>query len=195
MTAVIDYGAGNTRSVANALDRLGVAWTLSEDPGELERADHVILPGVGAAGSAMRALRERGLVNWLRTTTKPLLGVCLGLQLLYERSEEDDTECLGLLPATVRRFPDDRDPIPHTGWNTLSLIGETPLLDANMDGEYVYFVHAYGAPVGPETRAICTYAGVDFGAVVQKEHLFATQFHPEKSSRVGEAVLRNFLSL
>ena len=194
MIALIDYGAGNTRSVANALDRLGVGWTLSADPAVLDLADKLILPGVGAAGSAMRALRERDLVDWLRASEKPLLGVCLGLQLLYERSEEDDTACLGLLPGTVRRFPDGGVPIPHMGWNTLRLVGESSLLDVDMDGAHVYFVHSYAVPVGPETRALCTYAGLAFGAVVQQGHIVATQFTPEKSATLGAAILRHFVT-
>ncbi|NNF58096.1 MAG: imidazole glycerol phosphate synthase subunit HisH [Rhodothermaceae bacterium] len=194
MIALIDYGAGNTRSVVNALDRLSVDWTLSADPAVLNSADKLILPGVGAAGSAMHALREAGLVDVLRATEQPLLGVCLGLQLLYERSEEDDTECLGLLPGVVRRFPDGGVPIPHMGWNTLRLIGETSLLDAGMDDAHAYFVHSYAAPMGPETRATCTYAGVTFSAVVQHGRVVATQFHPEKSAALGAAVLRNFVT-
>ncbi|MEM1042864.1 MAG: imidazole glycerol phosphate synthase subunit HisH [Bacteroidota bacterium] len=199
MTALIDYGAGNTRSVGNALDRLGAAWTLTSSPAELDRAERVILPGVGAAASAMAALRDRGLVDWLRATEQPLLGVCLGLQLLYERSEErdasgNDTECLGLLPGTVRRFPDAGVPVPHMGWNTLRLTAPTPLLDDLVDGAHLYFVHAFAAPVGPETRATCHYAGVEFSAVVERGRVAATQFHPEKSADAGAAILRNFLA-
>jgi glutamine amidotransferase len=194
MTAIIDYGAGNTRSVANALDRLGAAWTLTAEAAVLDAAERVILPGVGAAASAMEALRVRDLIRWLRATDKPLLGVCLGLQLLYERSDEGDAAGLGLLPGIVRRFPEGRAPIPHTGWNTLRLTAETPLLDAGMDGAYAYFVHAYAAPVGPETRATCTYAGTTFSAVVQQGNRFATQFHPEKSGALGAAILQRFLA-
>ena len=194
MIALIDYGAGNTRSVANALDRLGADWTLSADPAVLDQADKLILPGVGAAGSAMQALRDRDLVGWLRACEKPLLGVCLGLQLLYERSEEDDTACLGLLPGTVRRFPDTGVPIPHMGWNTLRLVGESSLLDDGMNGAHAYFVHSYVAPIGPETRATCTYAGVTFSAVVQQDQVVATQFHPEKSAALGAAILHNFVA-
>lgn len=194
MTALIDYGAGNTRSVGNALDRLGAAWVLTSDPAELDRADRVILPGVGAAASAMAALHDRGLVDWLRSTEQPLLGVCLGLQLLYERSDEGDTTCLGLLPGTVRRFPDAGVPIPHMGWNTLRLTAPTSLLDAEMDDTHAYFVHGYVAPVGPETKATCRYAGVEFSAVVERGNISATQFHPEKSADVGAAILHNFLT-
>jgi glutamine amidotransferase len=195
MTAIIDYGAGNTRSVGNALDRLGAAWTLTSDPAELDRADRVILPGVGAAASAMAALHERGLVDWLRATEQTLLGVCLGLQLLYDRSHEGNTPCLGMLPGVVRRIPDAGLPVPHMGWNTLSLTASTPLLDPGMNDAYAYFVHAYIAPVGPETRATCTYAGVEFGAVVERDNIFATQFHPEKSASLGATILQNFLAL
>ncbi|MDX1419106.1 MAG: imidazole glycerol phosphate synthase subunit HisH [Rubricoccaceae bacterium] len=195
MIALLDYGAGNTRSVGHALDRLGAAWTLTHDPAVLDRAEKVILPGVGAAGSAMRALAARGLVDWLRANRKPLLGVCLGLQLLYERTEEDDAEGLGLLPGTVRRLPEGAEPTPHMGWNTLRLTAPGALLADADDGAHVYFAHSFAAPVGPETQATCAYAGVTFGAVVEQGAIYATQFHPEKSAAVGAGVLRRFLAL
>lgn len=195
MIALLDYGAGNTRSVGHALDRLGAEWVLSADLAVLDQADKVILPGVGAAGTAMRALRARGLADWLRASSTPLLGICLGLQLLYERSEEDGAEGLGLLPGTVRRFPDTDAPVPHMGWNTLAVPTRGALLSASDDGAHVYFAHAYVAPVGPETTASCTYAGVTFGAALESGRLFGAQFHPEKSAAVGAAVLRRFLSL
>jgi imidazole glycerol-phosphate synthase subunit HisH len=193
--ALLDYGAGNTRSVGHALDRLGADWALTHDPAVIERADKLILPGVGAAGSAMRALAERGLVDWLRASRKPLLGVCLGLQLLYERTEEDDAYGLGLLPGVVRRLPEGREPTPHMGWNTLRRTAPGALLAQDDDGAHVYFAHSYAAPVGPETTATCSYAGVEFGAVVERGPIYATQFHPEKSAAVGAGVLRRFLAL
>ncbi len=195
MIALLDYGAGNTRSVGHALDRLGADWTLTANPAVLDRADKAILPGVGAAGSAMRALAARGLVDWLCRNEKPLLGICLGLQLLYERTEEDGAEGLGLLSGVVRRLPDGPEPTPHMGWNTLHLTAPTALLGPADDGAHVYFAHSFAAPVGPETRATCAYAGVTFGAVVEQGALFATQFHPEKSAAVGANVLRRFLAL
>lgn len=195
MIALLDYGAGNTRSVGHALDRLGAGWTLTADPDVIGRADKLILPGVGAAGSAMRALRDRGLAEILRRNEKPLLGVCLGLQLLYEHSEEDTTDGLGLLPGTVRRLPDGPEPTPHMGWNTLAVPAPGMLIGPEDDGAHVYFAHSFAAPVGPETRATCTYAGVTFGAVVERGRVFATQFHPEKSGAAGAAVLRRFLDL
>lgn len=195
MIGIIDYGAGNTRSVTNALDRLDADWTLSDDPNALDQTDRLILPGVGAAGSAMRALNERGLADWIRATKMPLLGVCLGLQLLYERSEEDNTECLGLITGTVQRFPERREPVPHIGWNTLQLIDESALIDASMEGDYAYFVHSFAAPVSPKTIATCTYSGMTFSAAIQQKHLVATQFHPEKSAALGASILRNFLTL
>lgn len=195
MIALLDYGAGNTRSVGHALDRLGADWRLTHASAVLDRADKVILPGVGAAGSAMRALAARGLVGWLRANRKPLLGVCLGLQLLYERTEEDDTEGLGLLPGVVRRLPEGAEPTPHMGWNTLRRTAPGALLTDEDDGAHVYFAHSFAAPVGPETRATCRYAGVTFGAVVEQGAIYATQFHPEKSAAVGAGVLRRFLVL
>jgi glutamine amidotransferase len=195
VTALLDYGAGNTRSVGHALDRLGAEWTLTADRAVLDRADRLVLPGVGAAGSAMRALAERGLVDWLRANRKPILGVCLGLQLLYEHTEEDGAEGLGLLPGTVRRLPAGPDPTPHMGWNTLRVPAPSGLLDAAGDGAHVYFAHSFAAPVGPETRATCLYAGVEFGAVVEQGAIYAAQFHPEKSAAFGAGVLRRFLAL
>ena len=199
MTAIVDYSAGNARSVGWALDRLGAPHMLTADGDALRAADRVILPGVGAAGSAMAALRARGLADVLRALDAPLLGVCLGLQLLYERSEEDDTVGLGLFPGAVRHFPDAGVPVPHTGWNTLAPVGadafSDPLLSGVAPGAYAYFVHSYAAPVGPETVATTTYAGRTFGAAVAAGRVRATQFHPEKSAAVGSAVLGAFLRL
>ncbi len=180
-TAIIDYGAGNTRSVSNALTRLGEPHTLTADPAVLGAAERVILPGVGAAASAMRGLAERGLTQWVRECEQPLLGICLGMQLLYEHSTEGDTPCLGLLPGRVTELPPGPQPVPHMGWNTLST------------GEMVYFVHSYGCPVGPATVATGTYNGQTFSAIVRAGHRWGMQFHPEKSGPVGAELLSQFL--
>ena len=195
MIALLDYGAGNTRSVGWALDRLGADWTLTADPAVLDRADKLLLPGVGAAGTAMQALCARGLAAYLRATTKPTLGICLGLQLLYEQTDEDAADGLGLLPGTVRRLPDGEAPTPHMGWNTLNARTGGMLLPPDANGRHAFFAHSFAAPVGEETRATCRYAGVTFSAVVESGHLFATQFHPEKSGAFGASVLRRFLQL
>lgn len=197
MLAVLDYGAGNLRSVVRALAFVGVEPAVVMDPDTLLRADALVFPGVGAAGSAMRQLRERGLDGAIREfcrSGRPVLGVCLGLQLLFEWSEEDGgTPGLGLLPGRVRRFPDGLK-VPHMGWNQVRLRQEHPLFAGIPDGTYFYFVHAYYAePADPALVVGTTDYGLDFASVVARDNLMATQFHPEKSSRWGLAVYANFL--
>lgn len=197
MLAVVDYGAGNLRSVVRALIFVGAEPVVSADPDFLLRADALVFPGVGAAGSAMRQLRERGLDGAIREfcrSGRPVLGVCLGLQLLFEWSEEDGgTPGLGLLPGLVRRFPDGLK-VPHMGWNQVRLRQAHPVFAGIPDGTYFYFVHSYYAqPADPTLIVGTTDYGVDFASVVARENLVATQFHPEKSSRWGLAVYANFL--
>lgn len=198
--AVIDAGGANLGSVRYALERLGVTPRIVRDAAGLAGADRVILPGVGAAGPGMRALSAQGLVEPLRALEVPLLGVCLGMQLLYERSEEGDVACLGLVPGTVRRMPaGDGLRLPHMGWNALqppdgAAAFDDPLLDGIAPGAQTYFVHGYAAPVGPETRAISTH-GTAFGAVVRHRHFTGAQFHPERSSATGARLLANFLGV
>ena len=191
--ALIDAGGANLGSVRYAFERLGVAPRIVRDGGQLNGAERVVLPGVGAAAPAMRALRERGFVDALRASTAPLLGVCLGMQLLYEASEEGDSPCLGLLPGTVRRMraaPGVR--IPHMGWNTLHLREECELLSGVQAGASVYFVHGYAAPVDAHTLASATH-GDAFAAIVRRDRIVGMQFHPERSSATGARLLRNFL--
>ena len=195
MIAIIDYNAGNIRSVENALSRLGCEYVLSADPAEIRSADKVILPGVGNAAEAMRSLRERGLVPVLKALRKPVLGICVGLQVLCRDSEEGPCECIGLFDAHVRRFPSDPiAKVPHMGWNALGNLDGKLFRDLK-GGAYVYFVHSYYPTLGPDTIATCRHGDTLFSAALKYENFYGTQFHPEKSGAVGEQILRNFLSL
>jgi glutamine amidotransferase len=169
---------------------------LTTDPNKVRKASHVILPGVGAAADCMARLQKHaGLVEAIRNLRQPMLGICVGMQLLFESSEEGDVPCLGLLPGRVRRFADrDELPVPHMGWNQLEFYPGSPLLNDIAVGDHVYFVHSYAAPVGPLTVATATY-GDTFSAIVQRGNVFGAQFHPERSARVGSLLLRNFLQL
>jgi glutamine amidotransferase len=190
---LVDSGGANIGSVRYALQRLGVDAELTGDGDLIRTADRVILPGVGAAAAAMRRLRELDLVGVLRTLDKPLLGICLGMQLLFESSEEGDVECLGLLPGKVRRLeasPGVR--IPHMGWNRLRHRIASPLLRDIPDGAQTYFVHSFGADEDDHTIAGCVH-GPSFAAVVQRDHVAGAQFHPERSGPVGLRLLANFL--
>lgn len=193
--ALIDAGGANLGSVAYALERLGVQATLVRDAAGLAGAERVILPGVGAAPEAMRRLHAQGLVEPLRRLQVPLLGICLGMQLLFERSEEGDVECLGLLPGVVRRLhPALGIRVPHMGWNRLLPLRESALLDGLPERPYAYFVHGYAAPVTPHTVAACDHGGL-FSAVVQHGRHAGAQFHPERSADTGARILRNFLEI
>ena len=194
MVAVIDYNAGNVRSVLYALERIGVEAVLTSDHEQIKAAEKVIFPGVGAAGTTMRFLREQGLDELIRSLTQPVLGVCLGMQLLCEYSEEDNnTPCLGIIPQAVKRFiPTNGEKVPHMGWNILRLNEET-WLSPNLEGQYTYFVHSYYVETGLYTVAKSDYVH-PFSAVLRKDNFFATQFHPEKSGSVGEQILKDFLA-
>ena len=193
--AIIDSGGANIASLQLAIERLGVPADLTTDPDLLRRATHVILPGVGAAADCMMRLRNAGLVDVIRGLQQPLLGICVGMQLLFESSEEGDVECLGVLPGRVRRLSNRGDlPVPHMGWNQLEFSQTSPLLSDIREGDYVYFVHSYAAPVSQATLATTTY-GDKFSAVVQQGNVYGAQFHPERSARIGAQLLRNFVSL
>lgn len=188
--AIVRYNAGNTRSIVNALERIGAHCTVTDDPDTLLSAERVIFPGVGEASSAMKFLKERGLDETLRAIKAPLLGVCLGLQLLCASSEEGNIECLGILPQRVRRFSLPRK-VPHMGWSRVSGL-DHPVFDGIASGSFFYFVHSYRLDLGPESIAECTYEE-RFAAAAAKGNFVGVQFHPEKSAQDGEQVLRNFL--
>lgn len=191
--AILKYNAGNTRSVVNAFERLGVSPVISDDAETLRNADAVIFPGVGEASTAMTHLRERGLDSVIRNLDKPVLGICLGMQLLCSRSEENDTECLGIFDAEVRRFPESELKIPHIGWNTISDL-ETNLFEDISDESHVYFVHGYRVELSNDTIATSDYVS-PFTASLHKSNFYGVQFHPEKSGDVGEMILKNFLEI
>lgn len=192
---LVDAGGTNIGSVRYALQRLGVDAALTADAAVIRGANKVILPGVGAAGPGMARLRELGLVDLLRSLTRPVLGVCLGMQLLCAHSEEGDTACLGLIPAPVRRFieaPGLR--VPHMGWNRVTAQREHPLLAGLGDDEQAYFVHSYAVPTGAWTLASSDH-GTPFSAVIARDNFHGMQFHPERSAAVGARLLQNFLDL
>ena len=193
MIAVIDYDTGNLRSVANALGRLGAEYTLTSSPDEIRSADRVLLPGVGEASSAMAKLRERGLVDVIRSLTQPVLGICIGVQLLCRHSEENDTECLGIFENEVRRFDLSGLKVPHMGWNSINGL-RTPLFDGIDEGAYVYYVHSFAPTLNADTIATTEY-GLPFSAAIARGNFFGTQFHPEKSASVGERLLQKLLKL
>lgn len=190
---LVDGGGSNIGSVRYALQRIGVDAELTGNAETVRAADRVILPGVGTAAEGMRKLRGHGLVEVLRTLDKPLLGVCVGMQLLFGHSEEDDVECLGLLPGQIAKLKAGEGMrIPHMGWNTLHRRRDASLLEGIDEGAHAYFVHSYAAPAGEDCLASCTY-GREFAAVVQRGNVAGAQFHPERSSAVGEQLLKNFI--
>jgi glutamine amidotransferase len=190
--ALVRYNAGNTRSVLNALHRLGVDPVVTDDPDTMRDADKVIFPGVGEAASAMAYLREHELDSVITSLRQPFLGICLGLQLLCTHSEERDTDCLGIFPARVKRFP-DTGIVPHMGWNDFTSV-EGPLFNGVHTTDDVYFVHSYYAEVIPDTIAVTEYL-TPFSAALARDNFYAVQFHTEKSADVGLRILQNFLSL
>jgi glutamine amidotransferase len=193
--AIIDSGGANIASLQFAVQRLGIETDLTTDPARLKSASHVLLPGVGAAADCMSRLQSAGLVETIRQLKQPMLGICVGMQLLFESSEEGDVECLGVLPGRVRRFNDRNGlPIPHMGWNQLEFRRPSPLLNDIANGDYVYFVHSYAAPVSELTLAATEY-GDQFAAVVQRGNVYGAQFHPERSAKVGAQLIKNFLEL
>jgi glutamine amidotransferase len=192
---IIDSGGANLASLECALERLGSPARVSADPLEIAAAPRVILPGVGSAADAMRRLHARGLAEGLPRLRQPVLGICLGMQLLFRRSEEGPTDCLGILPETVRHLSaTTQRPVPHMGWNQLSDLADDPLLEGLRAGDYVYFVHSYAAPVSATTLARSHY-GEEMAAVVRHGNFWGTQFHPERSARCGARLLANFLRL
>jgi glutamine amidotransferase len=194
-TVIIDSGGANLASVRFALDRLNAPATVTTDPEVVRAADRVILPGVGMAADAMNRLRAAGLVEVIPTLKQPVLGICVGMQLLFEGSEEGNVQCLGILPGTVRRLkPEPGRPVPHMGWNTLVTLREDPLLEGISGSDYVYFVHSYAAPVSDITLARTDY-GSQVSAAVRRDNFWGAQFHPERSAETGARLLANFLRL
>ena len=192
---IIDSGGANLASLQFALERLGARAEVSSDAHAISAAARVLLPGVGSAADAMRRLRRSRVAELLPTLRQPVLGICLGMQLLFERSAEGMTECLGVLPGTVRRLqPSPGRPVPHMGWNQLSRSREDPLLEGIEPGEYFYFVHSYAVPASAVTLAHVEY-GEAVSAVVRRDNFWGTQFHPERSAAAGARLLDNFLKL
>ena len=191
--AIVKYNAGNVESVKNALVRLGVEPTVSDDAEVLKAADKVIFPGVGEASTAMKYLRERNLDTAIKSLAQPVLGICLGMQLLCESSEENETRCLGILPYRVRKFESNELKIPQIGWNTIFNL-KSKLFDGVAENEFVYFVHSYYVESGAETAATADYE-THFSAAVNHKNFYAVQFHAEKSGAVGERILENFLQI
>ncbi len=190
--AIIKYNAGNIRSVDFALKRLGVDALITDDHEQIRSADRVIFPGVGEASTTMKYLKERGLDVLIRSLSQPVLGICLGLQLMCSASEEGETECIGIFDLKIRKF-ESRLKVPHMGWNSLENI-RGRLITPELEQEFMYFVHSYYAPVCKHTSAVADYI-LPFSAALERDNFFATQFHPEKSGSAGELILKNFLGL
>ena len=194
MIAIVDYKMGNLRSVENALRRLGAEFVVTADAEVIKRADRVLLPGVGNAAEAMDNLRKAGLVEVIRSLRRPVLGICVGMQVMCRHSEEGDVDCLGIFDARVKRFePSQQVKVPHMGWNRVGNL-ESKLFKGIDGGEYVYFVHSYYPELCPDTIATTTH-GKMFSAALKYENFYGTQFHPEKSGDVGERIIANFLKL
>lgn len=189
---IIDYGAGNIQSIRFALQRLGYDGVLSGNAQEIRSAEKVIFPGVGEASSAMRKLRSTGLDQLIPHLTQPVLGICLGMQLMCRYSEEGDTKGLGIFDVDILHFNEDLK-VPHIGWNRIKDL-KSPLFEGIGEKEFMYLVHSYYAPVCNETIATCDY-GVEYSSALQKDNFYGVQFHPEKSSTAGEKILDNFLNL
>ena len=195
MIAVVKYNAGNIRSVLNALNRLGVEPVLTDDAEALRNAERVLFPGQGEAATAMAYLRERGLDRVICSLRQPVLGICIGQQLMCSHSEEGNTDCLGIFPMEVVRFQPQRheDKVPQMGWNSIHNL-KTRLFDGVDEGSFIYNVHSFYVPESPYTIASCEYI-LPYSAAMNKDNFYSTQFHPEKSGSVGEQILKNFLKL
>ena len=192
MIAIVKYNAGNITSVKNAIERLGFSAVVTDDENLLKSAEKVIFPGVGEASSAMKYIKEKGLDEVIKNLKQPVLGICLGQQLMCQFSEEGNTECLGIFDANVKKF-EPKLKVPHVGWNTISGLKSEIYNEISVEEDF-YFVHSFYSEICSETTAVCDYI-VPFSASMQKNNFYATQFHPEKSSSVGEQLLLNFLKL
>ncbi len=190
--AIVKYNAGNVRSVENTLIRLGIQPVITDDPEILKQADKVIFPGVGEASTAMNYLKAKGLDQVIKNLKQPVLGICLGLQLMCKHSEENDVDCLGIFNVAVKKFP-PKDKVPHVGWNALTKM-DSPLFEGLSEGDYVYFVHSFYAEENPAQIASTEYI-LSFAPALHKDNFYAVQAHPEKSGTVGAKILENFLKL
>jgi imidazole glycerol-phosphate synthase subunit HisH len=192
---IVESGGANLASLKFAFERLGAGTYVTSDGATIASAERVVLPGVGAAKDAMERIRAAGLIHVLRTLTQPVLGICLGMQLLYRESEEGPTRCLGVVPETIKRLQAaPACPVPHMGWNQLELTRQDPLLEGMSFNDHVYFLHSYAAPVTDFTLA-STHHGSRLSAVVRNRNFWGTQFHPERSGKAGARVLQNFLKI
>ena len=192
MIAIIDYGAGNVASVANAVSRLGSPFIITSVIDDLDKAEKIIFPGVGEASFAVNRLQKSGLITYLQNIKKPILGICLGMQLLCDHSEEGNVDGLGIFPINVVRFKDSETKVPHIGWNTVHYKSGNKLFKGIKQDEFFYFANSYYVPVGKSTTAV-TENKIDFSASLEKDNYFGVQFHPEKSSVSGLKVLQNFI--
>ena len=194
-TVIIQYNAGNIQSVLYALERLGVAALVTDDPIKIKAADRVIFPGVGEASTAMQYLKERQLDILIQNLKQPVLGICLGMQLMCTYSEENNTNCLGIFNEQVKQFRPENNSIkvPQIGWNTITHL-QTPLFKGVEENTYAYFVHGYYASIGEHTIAQTNYI-LDYSSALHKDNFYGVQFHPEKSAKAGEQIIQNFLSL
>jgi glutamine amidotransferase len=190
---IIKYNAGNIQSVLNALERLGVNAEVTDDPEKIQSAGKVIFPGVGEASSAMKYLKERKLDVLIRSLTQPVLGICLGMQLLGKHSEENDTDCLGIIPVAIKKFRSASLKVPQVGWNRIFDL-QSPLFHAVPENSYIYNVHSYYAEDSPFTIARCQYETI-YAAAVKKDNFYGVQFHTEKSAATGDQIIKNFLAL
>ncbi len=191
--AIIRYNAGNTQSVIYALNRLGIEPIVTDNPEELNSCDKIIFPGVGEASTAMNYLKERELNKLIPSFKQPVLGICLGLQLMCNHSEENNTDCLGIFPMNVKRFP-PQDKVPQMGWNSITHL-KGNLLKGLKENDFVYFVHSYYAELHQDYTVAQTNYILDYSSAIQKDNFYAVQFHAEKSSEVGAQILKNFIEL
>lgn len=194
MIAIIDYGAGNTASVINVLEELKAEFVLSNDKKIIQSADKIILPGVGEASSAMKKLNELNLIDELRNTTKPFLGICLGMQLLFTKTEEGNVECLNVITGEVKKFNLANIKVPHMGWNEIIKLKDDELLNGINDKTFFYFAHSFYVPQNDFSTSVCNY-GLNYSASVRYKNFFGVQFHPEKSAQQGIQIIKNFLNL
>jgi glutamine amidotransferase len=192
--AIIKYNAGNVASVMYSLDRIGQKYKWTDDPEEIKMADKVIFPGVGEASTAMAYLKEKGLDTLIKGLKQPVLATCIGMQLLCKHSEEGNVDCIGVFDVEVKKFVSKDLKIPHVGWNSIYEKGDNPLMKGLKEGEFVYFVHSFYAPVNAYTTAVCEYVQ-PFSAMLHKDNFYAAQFHAEISGKAGEQILKNFLAL